>query len=107
MKISFVKPSLVFSSVLFVIASLSPFSGHADEQQPKEATEEQQPKGNLVLPPRERFGDVSPGAAEDTLKACLARIPGQATIGQRMMAVQTCEREEVIRKTYQGIRGGL
>jgi hypothetical protein len=34
--------------------------------------------------------------------ACLGRIPEQATVGQRMMAEMTCEREEQIRKTYQG-----
>ena len=68
------------------------------------ATEEQQPKGNLVFPPRDKFGDVSPGAAEDTLKACLARIPEQATVGQRMMAEPTCEREEAGRNLYQGTR---
>lgn len=90
----------MFCSALLVISSLSPVSTRADEQQPKGATEEQQPKGILVLPPRDKFGDVSPGAAEDTLKACLARIPDQATVGQRMMAEQTCEREEQARKTY-------
>ena len=105
MHICLVTRSLLVSSVLLVLSSLSPFSTDAEEQQPKGAQEEQQPKGNLVLPPRDKFGDISPGAAEDTLKACLARIPEQATVGQRMLAEQTCEREEAIRKTYQGIRG--
>ena len=91
-------------SVLLVISFLSPFSTMAEDQQPKGATEERQPKGNLVLPPRDQLGDVSPGAAEDTLKACLARIPEQATVGQRMMAEVTCEREEAIRRTYRGLR---
>ncbi|MCE3222970.1 MAG: hypothetical protein K0S58_1150 [Nitrospira sp.] len=104
MQLRWITRSLLFSSALLVISSLSPLSTQADEQQPKGATEEQQPKGNLVLPPRDRFGDVSPGAAEDTLKACLARIPEQATVGQRMMAELTCEREEQIKKTYQGLR---
>jgi hypothetical protein len=94
------KRSFLFSSVLLLASSLSP-STHAEDQPPKQ-TEDQQSKGTLVLPPKDRFGDVSPGAAEDTLKACLARIPEQATVGQRMMAEMTCEREEQIRKTYQG-----
>ena len=94
----------LFPSVLLVISFLSPFSTMAEDQQPKGATEERQPKGNLVLPPRDQLGDVSPGAAEDTLKACLARIPEQATVGQRMMAEVTCEREEAIRRTYRGLR---
>jgi hypothetical protein len=98
------KRALLFSSVLFMASSLSPFSTHAEEQ-PAKQTEDKQLKGAAIVPPTDRFGDVSPGAAEDTLKACLARIPEQATVGQRMLAEQTCEREEAIRKTYQGIRG--
>ena len=95
MQLRLVTQSLVFSSVLLGTSSLPPFSIHAEEQQPK---------GNLVFPPRDKFGDVSPGAAEDTLKACLARIPEQATVGQRMMAERTCEREEAGRNLYQGTR---
>ena len=92
------------SFVLLLAASLSPFSIYAEDQSPKQ-TENQQLKGAIIVPPKDRFGDVSPGAAEDTLKACLARIPEQATVGQRMMAESTCQREEAIRQTYQGTRG--
>lgn len=38
------------------------------------------------------------GAAEDTLKACLARIPKIASVGQRLLAEQTCAGEEETRK---------
>jgi hypothetical protein len=89
--------------MLLLGSSLSPFSNHAEDQSPKQ-TEDQQLKGAVIVPPRDRSGDVSPGAVEDTLKACLGRIPEQATVGQRMMAELTCEREEAIRKTYQGSR---
>jgi hypothetical protein len=99
-----VKWPLLCSSVVLLASSLSPFSAHAEDQKPPK-TEDRQLKGAVIVPPTDRFGDVSPGAAEDTLKACLARIPEQATVGQRMLAEQTCEREEAIRKTYQGIRG--
>ena len=99
-----VKRSPLFSSLLLLASSLSPFFIHAEEQ-PSNRAEDKQLKGAVVVPPKDRLGDVSPGAAEDTLKACLARIPEQATVGQRMLAEQTCEREEAIRKTYQGIRG--
>jgi hypothetical protein len=87
--------------VLLLVSYLAPFSPHAEDQPPKQA-EDQQLKGALIVPPKDRFGDVAPGAVEDTLKACLGRIPEQATVGQRMMAEMTCEREEQIRKTYQG-----
>jgi hypothetical protein len=95
-----VKRSLLFSAMMLLASSL-PCSIHAQDQPPKQS-EDQQSKGELIIPPKDRLGDVSPGAAEDTLKACLARIPERATVGQRMMAEQTCQREEQIRKTYQG-----
>jgi len=38
-------------------------------------------------------------AVEDSLKACLARIPAVASAGQRMMAEQTCAGEEGVRKS--------
>ena len=88
-------------SLLLLLPSYPLPSTYAEDQPPKQS-EDQQLKGGLILPPKDRFGDVAPGAAEDTLKACLARIPEQATVGQRMMAERTCEREEAIRKTYQG-----
>ncbi len=38
-------------------------------------------------------------AAEDTFKACVARIPAFATAGQRMLAEQSCAGEEKVRRT--------
>lgn len=92
----------LFSAMLLLASSLSPFSTYAEDQQPKESSEDQQLRGAIIIPPKDRFGDVAPGAVEDTLKACLARIPEKATVGQRMMAERTCEREEALRQTYQG-----
>ncbi len=37
------------------------------------------------------------GAAEDTLKTCIARIPEVASAGQRMLAEQSCAGEEKTR----------
>lgn len=48
---------------------------------------------------------VASGAVEDTLKACLARIPSDATLGQRMFAEQSCERDETTRKSIQAVPG--
>jgi hypothetical protein len=63
--------------------------------------EDQQLKGAVIVPPKDRMRDVSPGAVEDALKTCLARIPENASVGQRMLAELTCQREEETRKTYQ------
>ncbi len=39
-------------------------------------------------------GSVAVGAVEDSLSACLARIPKDASAGQRMMAEKSCRRDE-------------
>jgi hypothetical protein len=46
----------------------------------------------------ESDADVADGAALDTLRACRARIPKDASIGQRMIAEQGCWRDENNRK---------
>ncbi|HEX5646296.1 MAG TPA: hypothetical protein VFX56_04950 [Nitrospira sp.] len=44
------------------------------------------------------LGVMASGAAEDTLNACMARIPEVASAGQRMLAEQSCAGEEETRK---------
>lgn len=63
-------------------------------------------KGTMVFTPIEELGVPTgelavkaPGAAEDTLRACMARIPALASAGQRMLAEQSCAGEEELRKT--------
>ena len=50
-------------------------------------------------------GVVASGAAEDTLRACLARIPKDASAGQRMIAEQSCKRDEGTRELIQAVPG--
>ena len=45
------------------------------------------------------------GSVEDSMQACLARIPKDATAGQRMIAEQSCRRDEGDRKPYQASGG--
>jgi hypothetical protein len=61
--------------------------------------------GTMILPPIEERAAtdgeaiaVAPGASEDTLKACIARIPKVASVGQHMLAEQSCVGEEKTRK---------
>src|SRR5574341_1846207 len=58
-------------------------------------------EGAMVLAPNEALNVLASGAVEDTLKACLARIPGDASAGQRLLAEQTCAGEEGTRKLIQ------
>jgi hypothetical protein len=48
---------------------------------------------------------VAVGSVEDTLKACLARIPKDASAGQQMIAEQSCKRDEETRETIQSAPG--
>lgn len=86
--------SVVYASVLLLGASLSPLFIQAEE--------EGQVTGAMILTPTHKLEDVASGAVEDTLKACLARIPDMVSEGQRMLAEQTCRSQEVVRKTNQG-----
>jgi hypothetical protein len=49
--------------------------------------------------------DLAAGAAQDTLRACMARIPKDASIGQLMIAEQGCWRDERDRNPIQSIPG--
>jgi len=55
-------------------------------------------KGAIDLAPVGELSVLASGAAEDTLKDCMARIPGVASAGQRMLAEQTCAGQEETRK---------
>ncbi|MBY0249241.1 MAG: hypothetical protein K2Q17_16395 [Nitrospiraceae bacterium] len=55
-------------------------------------------KRTIALAPVGEGNALASGAAEDTLKACMARIPVVASVGQRMLAKQTCAGEEETRK---------
>ena len=46
---------------------------------------------------------MAAGAVEDTLQACMARIPKDASIGQRMIAEQGCGRDESDRKPFEAV----
>ena len=48
---------------------------------------------------------IAAGSVEDTLQACIARIPKDASIGQMMIAEQGCWRDENDRKPGQAIPG--
>lgn len=55
-------------------------------------------EGTKDFAPRGEGSVIASGAAEDTLKACMARIPDVASAGQRMLAEQSCVGEEETRK---------
>ncbi len=48
---------------------------------------------------------VASGAVEDPVQICLTRIPQGATAGQRLMAEQSCHRDESGRASMQTVPG--
>ena len=89
----FAKRSLLCVSALTLTVLLSPGFTHAEETQVK---------GAMITTPMDKQSELAQGAVEDTLKACLARIPDKASLGQRMLAERTCHAEEAVRKTNHG-----
>lgn len=41
---------------------------------------------------------VASGSVEDTSNACLARIPNDASAGQKMLAEESCRRDQAARR---------
>ena len=66
---------------------------------------EQPGKGSIAESAAATMPGVAAGAVEDTLQACMARIPKDASIGQRMMAEQGCWRDESDRKPFRAEYG--
>ncbi len=50
-------------------------------------------KGTMVISEvqRQDLEPIAAGSVRDTLKACLGRIPSDATVGQLLLAEQSCE----------------
>jgi len=44
------------------------------------------------------INQVASGAVEDTSNACLERIPKDATAGQKMLAEESCRRDQASRR---------
>jgi hypothetical protein len=54
-------------------------------------------EGAMILAPAGPSARMA-NDSDDTLTACLARIPAQVTPQQRMLAQQMCQKEEATRK---------
>ncbi len=76
-------------SLLTLNASWSIPLAHAAEQPTKET---------MRRAPTVDLSTVAANSVHDTLNACLARIPKDATVGQRLLAEQNCQGEERTRR---------
>lgn len=83
--------TIIFASFLLV-AGLPALSTLAADQSSS---------GTMPSAYEEARGAMAAGAVEDSLKACLARIPQDASTGQRMIAEQSCEQDQETRQLVQ------
>lgn len=93
-----------FIGSMVMIAALAMTVGCAEMG----AQEESRPSGGAltsVASAATGAGAMAAGAVGDTLQACLARIPADASAGQRMIAEQSCARDQGDRKLIQAVPG--
>lgn len=81
---------------LALIPWIAALSADAAEKAPKASTPPMQSEGRST---------VASGAVEDSREACLARIPKDATAGQRMIAEGSCKRDQESRQAIQDVPG--
>jgi hypothetical protein len=88
------RPKVLLVSLVWLAISWCSLSTHADDAPVS---------GAMILAPTRDSDENASGPVEDTLKACLARIPEDSTMGQRMLAERGCQREEQSRQLIQTI----
>lgn len=94
MRIQLLMKQVVLMGCLVVASAVLPtVQGQAADPPAKEST--------ASLSTRE-MNVMASGSVEDTLKLCLARIPKDASAGQRLLAEQSCQGAERTRSTSQG-----
>lgn len=94
------KTQLITRTILIALLALIPWiaapSAEAAGKAPKASAPPTQSEGRSI---------VASGAVEDSQEACLARIPKVATSGQRMIAEDSCKRDQSSRQSIQDVPG--
>ena len=88
--------SIVGALFMLWTVSLVPWLAQADEGSPEKRSEQT----DATTEPK-----TAAGSAEDSLQACMGRIPKDASIGQRMIAEQTCHRDQSERVPFEAVPG--
>ena len=87
---------IILVASLALIPWIAAPSADAAGKTPKASTPPTQSEGRSI---------VASGAVEDSQQACLARIPKDATGGQRMIAEHSCKRDQESRQPMQDTPG--
>ena len=88
--------SIVGVVLILWTVSLGPWLAQAEEGSPEQRFEQ----SDATTEPK-----TAAGSAEDSLQACMGRIPQDASIGQRMIAEQSCHRDESDRVPFEAVPG--
>lgn len=92
------KNSISFLVAAFALAIMTSGCEHMNGEAGPESSGTS-PEAAPTEPP-----DVAHGAQDDSLEACLARIPGDASSGQKMLAEVTCKKQFEPREKYDQIQ---
>jgi hypothetical protein len=91
---------IIMRTILIAVLALVPWiavpSAEAAGKAPKASAPPTQSEGRNGL---------ASGATEDSQQACLARIPKDATAGQRMIAEHSCRRDQETRQSFEDAPG--
>ena len=90
--------TLLVASLVVIPWIVAP-SGQAADKPSKTPAKASTKAVKASAPPTQSEGrsTVASGAVEDTQSGCLARIPKDATAGQRMLAEDSCKRDQTSR----------
>lgn len=97
--------SAIVVGALALIASLPAAVTQAEEQPTQIMAQSGSASAPLAPSPGEGLNETAAGAVEDTLKACLARIPDDASAGQQMIARESCQRDKADRLPIDAVPG--
>ena len=92
-----IKSTILVAPLVLILGISGPSAEAADQSLTAAITS----APTITPAPTEEASGVASGAVEDTLSACMARIPKDASDGQRMMAEESCNRDEGSRPVSQ------
>jgi len=95
--------TIVRFEALLLLAVSAAFTAACATPSTESSAPDAAPTETLSTPSR---GAAASGTPGDSLQACLARIPKDASAGQRLIAERSCARDEAERKEIDIVPGG-
>lgn len=105
MRVNYIIRSTAVLGVLALIACLPALATQTQAEEQPTQIMAQSASAPMSPAPAEGLNETASGAVEDTLKACLARIPEGATAGQHLIAQESCRRDKADRHSIDAVPG--